>query len=205
MDDTSVTPNKIDRCVLSAVNHPCCKGGLGKTTMAKLLFNRLSPSFTHRAFIELNASDGPTEARKHLVNALEQLGASNIRREAAATVLRTSLQDFVRDRAVFLVLDNVWTADQLDYLLPDQIGAGSRVIVTSRISSMPSSRAWQVSSTCIACAWKEAFRPPHTGLSGRAYSAKAQATAPLKYVAFTARCSPRLFANIGWHPPVVNV
>jgi hypothetical protein len=124
----------------------CCghAGGSGKTVMARLLFNRLAPRFLHRAFIRLNPEDGSRELQQHLVAALEGLGAAKFNKQQDAAQLLNVLAEFVRKRSVLLVVDNVWTAEQLDGLLPAALGPGSKVIITSRFKSLRGSRHYQV-------------------------------------------------------------
>jgi hypothetical protein len=116
--------------------------GRGKSTLAKVLFKRLAGKFSHRAFVEIQEGHGQEETAHHLAAAVHGLGATGRVAEGAA-VLSSRLQGHVRDRKVLLVLDNVWTASQLDALLPSAWGAGSTVIVTSRSASFPDSDAWR--------------------------------------------------------------
>jgi hypothetical protein len=117
-------------------------GGRGKSTLAKVLFNRLAGSFPHSAFVEIQEGDGTNKTAQHLAAALKGLGATGKAAEGAA-VLSSRLKGFVRDRKVLLVLDNLWTAVQLTALLPTACGAGSTVIVTSRSARFTDSDAWR--------------------------------------------------------------
>jgi hypothetical protein len=141
---------------LLAVHHQatlnvCSKryaGGSGKTTMVQLLFNHLSPRFTNRAIIYLDAQDlQGTKTQEHLGNMLHQLGMQAVDRFLPAPTLLKQLQHFVASKSVLLVIDNVWTAEQLDGLLPADYGAGSHLLITSREESLLGSRGWQVSLT----------------------------------------------------------
>jgi hypothetical protein len=117
-------------------------GGRGKSTLAKVLFNRLAGSFPHSAFVEIQEGDGADRNAHHLATALKGLGAPGEAAEGAA-VLSGRLKGFVRGRKVLLVLDNVWTAGQLTALLPTTWGEGSTVIVTSRSARFTDSDAWR--------------------------------------------------------------
>lgn len=52
--------------------------------------------------------------------------------------------ELVQDNKVLLMLDNVNYDNQLDGLLPPVFSSGSRVIITSRVQALPSSRAYKV-------------------------------------------------------------
>eukprot|EP00878_Enallax_costatus_P038112 GHUV01043266.1.p1 GENE.GHUV01043266.1~~GHUV01043266.1.p1 ORF type:complete len:147 (+),score=35.83 GHUV01043266.1:609-1049(+) len=129
---------------------PCiCTGGMGKTTLAKLLFNPLAQHFRHSALIELQ-HDGHISS-EHISSLLEQLGAEGFKKTSPAGVLLRTAQDYVSGKAVLIVVDNVWTQDQLDKLLPREFTQGSRVIITSRYSDLPKSEWCQQVTEVIRC------------------------------------------------------
>jgi hypothetical protein len=128
-------------------------GGRGKSTMAKLLYNRLqlAGSFSASAFVEIQAGDGTERTAQHLAIALKGFGATAAASDGAP-VLRQRLQEFVAGKKLLYVLDNVSTANQLTALLPTRWGEGSVVIVTSRSESFPDSSIWpQVCSSAVWC------------------------------------------------------
>lgn len=139
-------------CNISALLLIHTTGGLGKTTMAKLLYNHLRPAFPNSALIELDAADAKPQLQGHLISSLKQLGADNVDQQKELSLLQTRLQDLLsrKDQAVLLVVDTVWTPEQLDSLLPDQLGPGSRLIITSRAASMQQSSTWRVRPLLIA-------------------------------------------------------
>eukprot|EP00878_Enallax_costatus_P044774 GHUV01053511.1.p2 GENE.GHUV01053511.1~~GHUV01053511.1.p2 ORF type:complete len:143 (-),score=29.59 GHUV01053511.1:789-1217(-) len=103
---------------------PCiCTGGCGKTTLAKLLFNRLAPHFPYSALIELQP-DGRIGSQQ-LSNLLKQLGAAGFNEASSAGVLLGRLQEYVYNKAVLIVVDNVWRKGHLDELLPRRFGQGA--------------------------------------------------------------------------------
>jgi hypothetical protein len=120
-----------------------CTGGRGKSTMAKLLYNRLqgAGSFSNSAFVEIQVGDGADKTAQHLACALKGFGATADASEGAP-VLSQRLQGFVSDKKLLYVLDNVWTASQLTTLLPTRWGEGSVVIVTTRFESFTDSDIW---------------------------------------------------------------
>lgn len=119
-------------------------GGSGKTVQARLLFNALAPRFPHRAFISINPEDGEQQLQPHLVQALKSLGAPFFNEHLDTARLCTVLEEFLQRRPVLLVIDNIWTGQQLDMLLPTQLGSGSKVIITSRFGVLESSRRYKV-------------------------------------------------------------
>jgi hypothetical protein len=120
-------------------------GGSGKTTMATRLYNRI-PSLPQRAMLNLDADDPQgKQTQKHLVSALEQLGATDVNDSANAAQLLTRLRDLVAKTPVLLVVDNVWSAAQLDGLLPTTFHPGSQLIITSRLTDLRDSASYRVS------------------------------------------------------------
>jgi hypothetical protein len=118
-------------------------GGRGKSTMAKLLYNRLQHTggFSNSAFVQIQVNDGADKTAQHLASALKGLGATADASEGAP-VLSQRLQMFVADKKLLYILDNVWTASQLTALLPTKWGVGSVVIVTTRFESFTDSDIW---------------------------------------------------------------
>jgi hypothetical protein len=131
--------------------HCARAGGRGKSTLAKVLFNRLAGRFTQSAFVEIQEGDGADKNAHHLVAALKGLGASGEASEGVPK-LSSRLKEYVRDKKLLLVLDNVWTASQLTALLPTTWGEGSTVIVTSRSARFTDSDAWRQVGPCPCCA-----------------------------------------------------
>ena len=109
--------------------------------MARLLFNRLAASFPHSAMVEIQVGDGADKTAQHLATALESLGAKANASEGARALL-SRLKSYVEDKRVLFILDNVWTASQLDDLLPTKWGAGSAIVITSRFESLTESCIW---------------------------------------------------------------
>lgn len=109
-------------------------GGYGKTTMAQLLFNELSPSFLYSAYLELEW--GATDARslEHLQRTLlHGLGAEGVDQGMSSVLERQEhISNTAAGKKLLLVVDNVFSLAQLDALLPASWGEGSRLIITSR-------------------------------------------------------------------------
>ena len=90
-------------------------GGIGKTTIAKALFNQISHNFEVRKFIP------------DISNRLEE------NRMASLASLRDELY-CISHKKVFLILDNVRSDKELDDLHVNQtlFGIGSKIIITTR-------------------------------------------------------------------------
>jgi hypothetical protein len=116
--------------------------------MAELLYNRLLPSFPHHGFISLLDAQGSlgTPFQQKLGDLLKQLGRTDVDRSLSAPALFKQLQEFIADKPVLLVVDDVRTAQQLDAILPAQLGTGSHLVITSRHSSLPESSTFRVST-----------------------------------------------------------
>ena len=114
--------------------------------MATRLYNCLAKEFPHCATVSLDADDPQgAQTQRHLVSALEQLGATNVKDNAPAAELLMRLRELVAADPVLLFVDNVWTTDQLDRLLPPSFHPGSRLIITSRLADLRGSNSYQVS------------------------------------------------------------
>ena len=102
------------------------------------------------AYVELETDDlQGKQTQQKLVHTLKQLGATGIDEASNAAQLLTRLQDLVKAKPVLLVVDNVWTAGQLDGLLPTSFHTGSRLMLTSRASQLGESDAFKVKGRAL--------------------------------------------------------
>ncbi len=108
-------------------------GGIGKTTLAKELYYHFqkNDTFEKKSFL--------MDVRKSAILDLQKQLAHDLFRKDVR-----SIEDFnqcfnhVKDRKVLIVIDDVDQKGQFDQLIPDinKLGAGSRVIITSRESNV---------------------------------------------------------------------
>ncbi|XAR73333.1 hypothetical protein NMG60_11007267 [Bertholletia excelsa] len=111
-------------------------GGVGKTTLAKALYNKLVDRFEYRGFI-LNIrdkslkQDGLASLQSELLHSLRSPAASPANDVSAG---KAAIKRTLRDKRVFLVLDDVDDAEQLKELFQSEnwFSKGSRIIITTR-------------------------------------------------------------------------
>ena len=111
-------------------------GGIGKTTIAKVLYNQLSCEFEYMSFIENVKENIETRGLIYLqtqllCDILEEGENQNISSVGqGASMIKKILQS----KRVLIILDDVDDSDQLEYLVGNRcwLGKGSRVIITTR-------------------------------------------------------------------------
>ena len=111
-------------------------GGIGKTTITKVIYNKLSCEFECMSFLENIREVSNTQGLSHLQNQLlgdilEGEGTQNINSVAHKASM---IKDILLSKRVFMVLDDVDDPSQLEYLLGHRewLGEGSRAIITTR-------------------------------------------------------------------------
>ncbi|MED6207170.1 hypothetical protein PIB30_033364 [Stylosanthes scabra] len=111
-------------------------GGIGKTTIAKAIFDRYSSRYEGCCFLqnvrEESQKFSPHYLHEKLVS--ELLEGENLLVKGLAQARSMYVKRRLSRKKVLIVLDDVDTLDKLEHLAREQIclGAGSRVIVTTR-------------------------------------------------------------------------
>ncbi|POO00355.1 TIR-NBS-LRR-like protein [Trema orientale] len=106
-------------------------GGIGKTTLASVVYNRLASQFESCHFL----ANVKEEARRHgLINLGNKLLAELLEEENQHFGPSTCSKEKLRRRKVLVVLDDVNNSNQFELLARDhdRFGYGSRIIVTTR-------------------------------------------------------------------------
>ncbi|XP_039155792.1 TMV resistance protein N-like [Eucalyptus grandis] len=107
-------------------------GGIGKSTLAKVIFNRFLPKFNYSSFLEVVQHQDLLQVQKKLLS--DTLGLTS-----ADGILDTHdgicrIRNGLSDKKVLVVVDNVDENRQLKSLAGscDWFGSGSRIMVTVR-------------------------------------------------------------------------
>ncbi|MED6154890.1 hypothetical protein PIB30_000392 [Stylosanthes scabra] len=115
-------------------------GGVGKTTLAKTLYNNLVAHFEHRAFIpnvrEASSSkdNGLVLLQKRIIGDLKPGDSSNAIQINSINSGIAAIKRLVEENRVLIVLDDVDDAEQLHSLIgrKEWFSQGSRIIITTR-------------------------------------------------------------------------
>ncbi|XP_062076341.1 disease resistance protein RPV1-like [Humulus lupulus] len=109
-------------------------GGIGKTTLASVLFNRFSGGFEGQCFLE-NVRE---EWQKHNMLKLRKKLYAELLKEKGEDVVNIFAKERLCRTKVLIVLDDLDDVEQFEYLVGDRdwLSHGSRVIITTRDKQM---------------------------------------------------------------------
>ena len=115
-------------------------GGIGKTTLAKAVFDALHLDFASSScFLEVGSAADDARLQQLQRQMLKEL--CGIEREAnSVDAGRAELERRLRGSTVLLVIDDIWSEKQRDALLVP-LGPGSRVVLTTRDARLLRSRS----------------------------------------------------------------
>ncbi|CAN6685010.1 unnamed protein product [Malus baccata var. baccata] len=105
-------------------------GGIGKTTLAEVVFQTLSSKFEASCFLR-NVRE---REQKHGLEQLQKTLLKEILKEEGLSIGSTSVRKRLSRTKVLIVLDDVSSSMQMERLVGDRLlyGTGSRIIITTR-------------------------------------------------------------------------
>ncbi|KAL4645148.1 hypothetical protein ACB092_02G215400 [Castanea dentata] len=109
-------------------------GGVGKTTIAKAVYNRIFDRFDRSCFLE------NVRERSLTTNDIVQLQETLLNLKVDSVSKGTELiKNMLRHKRLFLILDDVDKSNQIESLLGrcDWFSSGSRIIITTRDKQVP--------------------------------------------------------------------
>ncbi|KAL6146691.1 hypothetical protein ACLB2K_057369 [Fragaria x ananassa] len=107
-------------------------GGVGKTTLAKLVYERIFHDFEVAKFLDVRKSHGQlVNLQKQVLFPVLKENISHVFNDYEGTIF---IKRCMRNKKVLLVVDDVDSCDHLKQLVGDKswFGEGSRIIVTTR-------------------------------------------------------------------------
>ncbi|XP_021306752.1 putative disease resistance protein RGA3 isoform X2 [Sorghum bicolor] len=115
-------------------------GGIGKTTLARMVFNdgKVEQSFDERIWLSINKGVDHLSVLRNVVAALHggSYGGGGSAASDSRALLECALKQAARRKKLLVVMDDVWSEDVWSGLLraplADAAAPGSRVLVTTR-------------------------------------------------------------------------
>ncbi|KAM3206039.1 hypothetical protein ACQJBY_061616 [Aegilops geniculata] len=112
--------------------------GVGKTTLASLVYGEIGNKFQSRAFVSVTPTPNMKEV---LTSILKQVGAE----PPAGTEARTeeglihAISNFLDDKRYLVIIDDIWHREEWEIISNSfpQNNLGSRIVITTCIASVP--------------------------------------------------------------------
>ncbi|TYI85243.1 hypothetical protein E1A91_D05G426900v1 [Gossypium mustelinum] len=118
-------------CVLSIVG----MGGMGKTTLAQLVYNdpSIKESFDHKSWVCVSDDFDAVNITKTILRSLN----ADSHDESDLNLLQVKLKEKLSGKRMLLVLDDIWNESYSDWtILRAPFGAGTKIIVTTRLQKV---------------------------------------------------------------------
>ncbi|CAD6233388.1 unnamed protein product [Miscanthus lutarioriparius] len=111
-------------------------GGLGKTTLAKAVFDKIKLQFNCTGFVSVSRDPNFTKVLKDILYELDKKDYKDIHNTALGQQHLTDLvHEFLKNKRYLIVLDDIWDTEPWEIIrcaLPDN-GLKSQIITTTRI------------------------------------------------------------------------
>uniref|UniRef100_A0A0D9XRY0 AAA+ ATPase domain-containing protein n=1 Tax=Leersia perrieri TaxID=77586 RepID=A0A0D9XRY0_9ORYZ len=111
-------------------------GGLGKTTLAKVVYDKHKSGFQYKSFVTVGRSPDFNKVFRNILYYLDMKMFNNSNTVILdGKQLINKLQEYLQDKRYFIVIDDLWDMNSwntIKYALPDS-DYGSKVITTTRI------------------------------------------------------------------------
>ncbi|XBI14224.1 hypothetical protein VPH35_140840 [Triticum aestivum] len=114
-------------------------GGLGKTTLARAVYEKIRAQFTCGVFVSMSRNPDITKIFKKLLYGLDSRKFANINEAVRDNEqLINELRAFLQDKRYLIVIDEIWGEDAWEIIKCafSKSDLGSRVITTTRINSV---------------------------------------------------------------------
>ncbi|GJN25738.1 hypothetical protein PR202_gb13604 [Eleusine coracana subsp. coracana] len=117
-------------------------GGLGKTTLAKAVYEKLRPDFQFGAFVPVGRNPNIAKILMDILYDLDKNKYADIHtKNRDERQLTDSLREFLTDKRYFIVIDDIWETksweETIGFALVEN-NRGSRIIITTRNSQVAS-------------------------------------------------------------------
>ncbi|XP_062201555.1 disease resistance protein RGA5-like isoform X2 [Phragmites australis] len=108
-------------------------GGLGKTTVANLVYERLRGQFDCRAFVSVSLKPNMKQILSSILRQVSKDTCINAGEKELDELIR-SIREILNDKRYFIVIDDVWNDETWKFIRCALVGnnLGSKVIVTTR-------------------------------------------------------------------------
>ncbi|XP_052878212.1 putative disease resistance RPP13-like protein 1 [Gossypium arboreum] len=112
-------------------------GGMGKTTLAQLVYNdaAINESFDHKAWVCVSDNFDAVNITRTILKSIDP----DFRDENDLNLLQVKLKEKLSGKRFLLVLDDIWNENYNDWtILRSPFGAGANIIVTTRLQIVSS-------------------------------------------------------------------
>ncbi|KAK1642352.1 hypothetical protein QYE76_060157 [Lolium multiflorum] len=114
-------------------------GGLGKTTLAKAVYDRIKVQFNCAAFVSVSRNPDVKKVFKDMINELDKVQFSHIHSTTMdEKQLIDKLREFLKDKRYLIVIDDIWDDKAWKFIkcVFSENNRGCRLITTTRIVSV---------------------------------------------------------------------